>query len=338
MGFLEELKRRDAERSVGIVGGKRGPSVLIFGCRSSDSDFLYHSRLKDFVSSGTISKLLLGFSRQPGTRKRYVQDVICQNSSQLRALLSHPKCHVFVCGSSNMAQEVARAFREVLGESSLDALVQESRYHEDVFGLKEAPKLPKKSKAAITVNILFQQTGEAFKAALLAAIVGDDFDINSVTKERSSSLLHLSCQAGDSNKISTLLELGCDINAPDSLGRTPLFFVKDAVLVNFLMSKGASLVSKLHSLFYPCHAAVLAGDLDKLKLLLDQGRILDEADFNGITPLHVAIVRGDEAAVKELIRRGADLCSATRRGLLPLALALSLEVTLIHIIFNPFPP
>ncbi len=54
---------------------------------------------------------------------------------QLGPLLDHPQCHIFVCGSSNMAQEVSSAFRFLMGHQRYSELVQASRYHEDVFGM-----------------------------------------------------------------------------------------------------------------------------------------------------------------------------------------------------------
>ena len=41
--------------------------------------------------------------------------MVGSSAHDLVPLLSHPKAHVFVCGSSNMAQEVASAFSRVGG-------------------------------------------------------------------------------------------------------------------------------------------------------------------------------------------------------------------------------
>ena len=41
--------------------------------------------------------------------------MVLQRASQLATLLTHPRCHVYVCGSNNMAQEVAASFGKVRG-------------------------------------------------------------------------------------------------------------------------------------------------------------------------------------------------------------------------------
>jgi sulfite reductase alpha subunit-like flavoprotein len=47
--------------------------VLVFGCRSSAADYLFQQTLDEMVAAGSISKVLVAFSREPGLPKTYVQ-------------------------------------------------------------------------------------------------------------------------------------------------------------------------------------------------------------------------------------------------------------------------
>ena len=58
------------------------------------------------LKEGPLTRLLTALSREPGVRKAYVQDVVARQIKLLQPLLTHPRCHVYICGSSNMAQEV----------------------------------------------------------------------------------------------------------------------------------------------------------------------------------------------------------------------------------------
>ena len=56
-----------------------------------------------------------------------LQDIVSTGADELRSLLQHPLCHVYVCGSSNMAQEVSRAVAKVAGKEVHHNTVQEGR-------------------------------------------------------------------------------------------------------------------------------------------------------------------------------------------------------------------
>ncbi len=49
-----------------------GPFVLFFGCRRRDEDYIYHDELADYLADGTLSELVLAFSRAQKS-KVYVQ-------------------------------------------------------------------------------------------------------------------------------------------------------------------------------------------------------------------------------------------------------------------------
>ncbi|KNC48315.1 NADPH cytochrome P450 reductase [Thecamonas trahens ATCC 50062] len=74
-GFLQD---RDADRA---AGADLGPTVLFFGCRTPDTDYLYADELDAYQASGTLSSLHIAFSRV-GPSKIYVQHKIAEHAAQ----------------------------------------------------------------------------------------------------------------------------------------------------------------------------------------------------------------------------------------------------------------
>lgn len=122
-----------------------GRSLLFFGCRSSDKDFLYKDTLSEWAESGAIT-LHTAFSRQAGQPKCYVQDVLAQEAvaDDVAHLLLSAGAHFYVCGDANhMAGDVDKALRALLaarlpgGPAEAEAFVQglsdSGRYQRDVW-------------------------------------------------------------------------------------------------------------------------------------------------------------------------------------------------------------
>ena len=129
-GFLQEraaLKRR---------GVPVAESLLFFGCRTPEQDFLYSDELRAFERDGVV-KLCTAFSRVADNR-RYVQQAIVDEGAEVRRLLDEG-AHVYVCGNANtMAPAVRAALMEVHGgpdgEAWLVSMRAEQRYLEDIWG------------------------------------------------------------------------------------------------------------------------------------------------------------------------------------------------------------
>ena len=105
-GFLHDraaLKQR---------GDEVGPSLLIFGCRSAEHDFIYEQELREFEQHGLVH-VITAFSRQPGQAKCYVQHAITLNGDDVWNLINHD-ANIYVCGdAARMAPDVRKAFREL---------------------------------------------------------------------------------------------------------------------------------------------------------------------------------------------------------------------------------
>jgi sulfite reductase alpha subunit-like flavoprotein len=53
-----------------------GPAVLVYGCRSQQSDYQMEDMnedMNDMVAAGALSQVLVAFSREKGVPKTYVQ-------------------------------------------------------------------------------------------------------------------------------------------------------------------------------------------------------------------------------------------------------------------------
>jgi cytochrome P450/NADPH-cytochrome P450 reductase len=135
-GFLQEraaLKQQDMQV---------GSSLLFFGCRHPQQDFIYELELNAFVEQG-ITELVTAFSRMD-EQKVYVQDKLWEARDTVWQMLQDGAV-IYVCGdASKMAPDVrktvAAIYQEKMGKSSEDAeqwlneLTDEQRYLVDVWG------------------------------------------------------------------------------------------------------------------------------------------------------------------------------------------------------------
>lgn len=125
-------------------GQPLGDATLYFGCRNH-SDFLYQEQMQTWQNQGVLSGLEVAFSRL-GDQKLYVQNLMQQKSQDVWKLLSHPKCHYYVCGDAKMADDVFEVMLSIAktegGLSHIEAAVffdnmkQEKRFTSDVWGVQ----------------------------------------------------------------------------------------------------------------------------------------------------------------------------------------------------------
>jgi cytochrome P450/NADPH-cytochrome P450 reductase len=136
-GFLQE---RAALAEKGVPVGK---SMLFYGCRNAENDFLYSEELKAFEESG-ITKLQMAFSREPGQPRTFVQHLIEQEGDEVWDLIEGGAV-IYVCGNaSTMAPGVRAALMDIYrakangsGSSAdewLAGLREDDRYLEDIWG------------------------------------------------------------------------------------------------------------------------------------------------------------------------------------------------------------
>ncbi|WP_405598094.1 MULTISPECIES: bifunctional cytochrome P450/NADPH--P450 reductase [unclassified Streptomyces] len=136
-GFLQERATQKEQ------GAPVAQSLLFFGCRTPERDFLYEEELRHFEQLGIV-RLHPAFSRVPGRPKTYVQHLIAEHADEVWQLLQE-EAVVFVCGdATRMAPDVRRALTDIFasrtGTSAGDAdawftgLRQANRFVEDIWG------------------------------------------------------------------------------------------------------------------------------------------------------------------------------------------------------------
>ena len=80
---------------------------MFFGCRKSDSDYIYKEEIEEYHKSGVLTKAHLAFSREQGAQKVYVQDLLRRESQLvIEALTGEKKGCIYMCGSTRMGQDV----------------------------------------------------------------------------------------------------------------------------------------------------------------------------------------------------------------------------------------
>ncbi|KAF2467627.1 uncharacterized protein BDR25DRAFT_61435 [Lindgomyces ingoldianus] len=136
-GFVQE---RAAQAKAGKNVGK---TVLFFGCRKKEEDFLYQNEWGQYKEAlGDNFILHVAFSRD-GPKKVYVQHKMEEWSEEINKLLEQ-KAYFYVCGdAANMAREVNtllskiiskhRDVSEAKGEEIVKAMRASSQYQEDVW-------------------------------------------------------------------------------------------------------------------------------------------------------------------------------------------------------------
>uniref|UniRef100_A0A8C1GTN4 Methionine synthase reductase n=1 Tax=Cyprinus carpio TaxID=7962 RepID=A0A8C1GTN4_CYPCA len=146
IGFLQQReKEREANQEATF-----GETWLFFGCRHKDKDFLFRYELERFALNGTLSHLIVCFSRDEpdaaGTvnRPTYVQHNLRLHAKNVASILLKNKGCLYVCGDAkNMAKDVNDTLLEIIGNElqidKLDAmkivagLREEKRYLQDIW-------------------------------------------------------------------------------------------------------------------------------------------------------------------------------------------------------------
>ncbi|XP_051534477.1 NADPH--cytochrome P450 reductase-like isoform X1 [Myxocyprinus asiaticus] len=137
MGFIQErgwLKEQ---------GKEVGNTVLYFGCRHKNEDFLYQEELEEFEKTGVLTELNVAFSRDQA-QKVYVQHLLKNNKETVWRLVHTDNAHIYICGDArNMARDVQNSFYEIaeeLGGMSrtqavdyIKKLMTKGRYSQDVW-------------------------------------------------------------------------------------------------------------------------------------------------------------------------------------------------------------
>lgn len=135
-GFLQE-RAMTQER-----GETVGPSLLFFGFRDPEQDYLYEAELSGYAARG-ITTIIPAISRAEGQPKRYAQQVIREHDNEVWNLLQQG-ASIYVCGdASRMAPEVRATFADIYQQQTglsateadewLTGLTAANRYLVDIW-------------------------------------------------------------------------------------------------------------------------------------------------------------------------------------------------------------
>lgn len=125
--FLHERAQQQAN------GVDIGASILYFGCRRREEDFIYRDELEKFQAQGVLTQLHLAFSREE-SEKVYVQHLLAQNGEQVWDLVSNQQAHIYVCGATGMGNDVHKVLHEIIekfGKQSDDQAAQTLKQLQD---------------------------------------------------------------------------------------------------------------------------------------------------------------------------------------------------------------
>lgn len=113
-GFVQSRAQHCAE------GKPVGRTVLFYGCRRSDDDFLYRSEWESYKTAMTsdVFSMHVAFSREHGKPKRYVQHLLDEHTLELQELILHRRAYFYVCGDAQrMARDVFKTMIQILAGS-----------------------------------------------------------------------------------------------------------------------------------------------------------------------------------------------------------------------------
>lgn len=132
LGFLQQIESQQ----------QRPHTLLFFGERKQQQDFLYRKQLLRWLSQGVLTQLVTAFS-QDQAEKYYVQHAMVKHGEQLWQLLQNDAV-LYVCGSQrNLAKPIDQALitmAQQYGKLSLEQaeeyiseLVSAQRYRRDLY-------------------------------------------------------------------------------------------------------------------------------------------------------------------------------------------------------------
>ena len=135
-GFLQE------RAALKTQGEEIGKSLLFFGCRHPQQDFIYEDELQRYEAEG-VTRLSISFSRLDEQKKCYVQNDIYALRDEVWQLIEQGAV-IYVCGdASRMAPDVRLTFAAIYREKTrasdadaerwLNSLTAQNRYLVDVW-------------------------------------------------------------------------------------------------------------------------------------------------------------------------------------------------------------
>ena len=153
--------------------------------------------------------------------------------------------------------------------------------------------------------------------------------VNSQDPERGWTPLHVAALHNEPKMVELFVAMGADPNAVDFVGQRPLHFVAELGnldIASQLIAAGAdvnAVVTKSGAT--ALQMAVLSGNHDMVRLLIDRDAGVNAVDKRGWAPIHVVALKGYADICKTLLENGADAGISTKQDYSARLIAMASE-------------
>jgi len=141
--------------------------------------------------------------------------------------------------------------------------------------------------------------------------------------------LHKAARNGHVEVVTTLVELGADVNVQANDGWRPLHLAAEhghMEVITTLVELGADVNVQSNDRRRPLAQAALGGHVEAVRTLVQLGADVNVQDDLGWRPLHQAAREGHVEVAHTLVQLGADVHAITTRGHTPLHFACTAAV------------
>jgi len=125
--FVQEFGKRE-------VFPKR--TMLFFGCRNPEEDYIYQDELEDYAEKITNFEIVTAFSRTQ-EKKVYVQHKVAERGDDIAQILKDGG-YIYVCGAAGMGRDVEKEVEKILESHAMKLttaqLKKSKRYYEELWG------------------------------------------------------------------------------------------------------------------------------------------------------------------------------------------------------------
>jgi sulfite reductase alpha subunit-like flavoprotein len=131
--FVGFLRQKQSTKDLSVDDDHACCSIdVYYGCRHHDHDWLYKDELDGFVAAGLVAKQFTAFSRDDGSRHRYVQHLLQENADRLLRQVLDEGASIFLCGDGNVMAKDVQATLVVLLEQRVGTREEAQRYLDEM--------------------------------------------------------------------------------------------------------------------------------------------------------------------------------------------------------------
>lgn len=131
--FVQERVRRK------VIGQEIGKMLLFMGFRHPDEDYIYEKEWREAQETLGVAdfKICTAFSREDPSRRVYVQNRVRENADEVLDLFENNfQTRMYICGSAEMARDVASTMAKIRSEAKTESLEQASEWVKSLRQLK----------------------------------------------------------------------------------------------------------------------------------------------------------------------------------------------------------